>query len=918
MSGIDPECWKRVIEHLDHMLELPEPDWAAYLAALHQEDPATATHVGRLLSARSAPRFAEFLSGSTPLPAPETAAMHLVGRHVGPYVIEAEIGHGGMGSVWRARRADGRFESRVAVKLPYLAWLGNAGAQRFLLEGRLLGRLDHPNIARLIDAGVLEGTQPYLVLEYVEGRPIDDYCAAQQLDERARVRLFLNVLSAVGHAHRQLIIHRDIKPANVFVTEDGTVKLLDFGVAKMLTPGADELPAARAESRILTPEFAAPEQWLGETITTATDIYALGLTLYLVLTGRHPLAAPGHNAGEVMRLPAESDPPRPSSFKRELRGDLDNILAKTLRRRPQERYASVDGFAEDLRRFLANEPVSAVPDTLSYRVGKFARRHRAGVATATLMAAVLVSAVVMTSWQMIEARRQRDDAQFQERRAESANEFLNALLLSDGGPERPALSTTERLALGARMLESQYSGEPGFAGRMLVQLADQYRGMNDSPAAVALDERAYQMGKSIGDAELMALSQCAAAYAEGVNGVTDRAPERLLVAQRLLANMPRPSLVLQVACLQAQAELAIQTGNFALGETELGQARHLLEQSGQTYSAAYTSVLTDLGNVYNQTSRLREALVMAELIGATHERLGRGGTTARVMALQNQATVLFGMGELRRALQLYDEARRRFEVVYAESTVPVSLLVNRAAVLNRLGQDTEALALAREAAARAQRTDNRLWLFRAQRVACLTYLSMGQLDEAQAALDATAAALDATAATNSRLLTQLDLLRAQLWLARGNAGEAIRSVESALARSGFPASKRFADAQVAFTIKATAALEAGRLAEAREDAGTALSIAETLARAPDSSADVGEAALLLAKTELAQGRAIDARPLLERAVRSLSNGVGAEHTLTREAQRCRRELQSWPTRNGSRSPCCSGSAAGPSCAAPRP
>ena len=227
------EEWRTLSDHLDQALDLSDEERAAWLADLRAREPVLAAQLTELLEARARQGYSEFLSGPSLLP--EGAVMAtLIGRRVGPYVIDAEIGRGGMGTVWRAKRDDGRFEGFVAVKFVNAAWIGQAGEQRFRVEGKLLGKLDHPNIARLLDAGLLDGSQPYLLLEYVQGEPIDEYCARNALEVEARVRLFLDVLAAVGHAHSYLIVHRDLKPANIFVTREGTVKLLDFGIAKLI------------------------------------------------------------------------------------------------------------------------------------------------------------------------------------------------------------------------------------------------------------------------------------------------------------------------------------------------------------------------------------------------------------------------------------------------------------------------------------------------------------------------------------------------------------------------------------------------------------------------------------------------------------------------------------------------------------
>lgn len=246
MKPVTPEQWPSISAFLDQALELEEPERAQWLAQLAQSDPTTAALLSRVLTEREQQGFSQFLAGPTPIPLDDIQHATLIGRQIGAYLIEAEIGRGGMGSVWRARRADGRYEGTVAVKFVHAAWIGRVGEQRFLTEGKLLGRLDHPHIARLLDAGVMELTQPYLVLEYVDGAPIDAYCERRSLGTEARIRLFLDVLDAVAHAHSNLIVHRDLKPANIFVTGDGTVKLLDFGIAKLLDEGSGAAPATQS------------------------------------------------------------------------------------------------------------------------------------------------------------------------------------------------------------------------------------------------------------------------------------------------------------------------------------------------------------------------------------------------------------------------------------------------------------------------------------------------------------------------------------------------------------------------------------------------------------------------------------------------------------------------------------------------
>jgi serine/threonine protein kinase len=272
MADISAEEWRVLSECLDQALDLDESARDTWLAQLKRKDPEMAERVVRAIAVRQQPGFSKFMSSASVLPSEETLGLTLIGRRVGAYEIEAEIGRGGMGSVWRARRADGRYQGTVAIKFVHASWIGPTGEHRFQIEGNVLSRLDHPHIARLLNAGILDSAQPYLVLEYVEGEPIDAYCARHQLGVEARVRLFIDVLAAVAHAHAQLVVHRDIKPANVFVTNEGVVKLLDFGIAKLLD---DESDRNTRSGVALTPQYAAPEQLLGQPISTATDVYAL-------------------------------------------------------------------------------------------------------------------------------------------------------------------------------------------------------------------------------------------------------------------------------------------------------------------------------------------------------------------------------------------------------------------------------------------------------------------------------------------------------------------------------------------------------------------------------------------------------------------------------------------------------------------
>jgi hypothetical protein len=484
----------------------------------------------------------------------------------------------------------------------------------------------------------------------------------------------------------------------------------------------------------------------------------------------------------------------------------------------------------------------------------------------------------VTFMQKVAADHQRDAAEFEARRAESSNEFLNLLLLSDNSS---AVSPATRLDLGARMLELQYRDDPRFAGRMLVQLSSQYRGQTATKQALALAARAYDLGKGVSDFELMALAQCAAAYAEATSGLAASAAQRVAEARKLMGELSAPPVSLQVDCDRADAQTAHRQGNFKRAEDTLDDARRLLETSKKTYLSAYTSVLSDLGGIYNDTARPQQALAMTQLIGATHELYGRGGTGARLMAMQNEAAVLMNIGERQAALRASDEVRRRRFAIDGDAPEPLSMTVNYASNLVMLGRQREGISQARGAFARAQASGNAYWMLFALVAECVGETDSQQFPEAQAALEQLAAAIDKSSASDPHFLGLVDRLRGQLQLGRGEAEAALQSAEISL--SANREAKNGRDARASLNLAARASLALGKPEDAEKFARQALQLAEAVARGPDTSADVGEALLLVATANIAEGRAAEAQPLLDRSVRCLTNGLGGAHPRTEEA-----------------------------------
>ncbi|HWG33435.1 MAG TPA: serine/threonine-protein kinase, partial [Gemmatimonadaceae bacterium] len=543
MGTIDRDRWQLLEPLLDRALDLTVEERESWMDELRAQSPALAAELALLLSGESVADQRGFLT--------EMVGAKLEGLRLGPYTLERQIGAGGMGTVWLARRTDGQFEGRSAVKLLNLGLLSPSGEARFRREGSVLARLTHPGIARLMDAGVTPGGQPYLVLEYVDGVRIDSYASQHELSTEARIELVLDMLAAVGHAHANLIVHRDIKPSNILVTRDGTVKLLDFGIAKLLSGDVDDDSAALTveTTRVLTPEFAAPEQVSGEPITTATDVYAAGVLLYMLISGHHPTSMGCTTPADTIRALREVRAARLGL------GDLDSILAKALHKESRLRYQTVDVFADDLRRYLRNEPVRARRDSLAYRTRKFVRRHRAGVAGATLASVAVLAATAFSFVQMSEAQRQRDAALYQSQRADAQVEFQSQLMSQIG--DRPI---TMRVILdrSRNALEREYGGDPRLLTPILLQLSARYAELGDSKIRGALLARADSLAVAAGDRGQMIQARCDMVDNLRTEGRYDDAQRMIDSALAMLRATPNPRV--EVTCLQALTDLENEAG----------------------------------------------------------------------------------------------------------------------------------------------------------------------------------------------------------------------------------------------------------------------------------------------------------------------------------------------------------------------
>jgi tetratricopeptide (TPR) repeat protein len=831
---------------LDDLLDADEAARSARLQQIRSESEALANELQRLLAQETAIHRARFLEGSA-LDAMHGATAALAGTVIGRYTLDRPLGAGGMSSVWLAHRSDGRFEGEAAVKFLDLALLGRGGAERFHREGSALARLAHPNLARLLDAGVTAGGQPFLVLEYVDGQPIDRWCNERALGMRARVQLMQQVMHAVAHAHRNLVLHRDIKPGNILVTADGQVKLLDFGIAKLL--GDATRPARQTEltqhaGRAFTPDYAAPEQVQGADVTTATDVYALGVLLYTLLGGAHPTAKPTHTPVDRLRAVVETVPQRLSEVAEHergaLRGDLDNIVGKALKKDPGERYATVDAFADDLRRYLHHEPVSARADSLAYRAAKFARRHRIVVGAALTVALAVVAGVMGTVWQAVESARQRDRALVQLQRAETAAGFVTVMLYNTWGPE-------ERITLGEFLVRSEelalrsLENQPEQQAVVLDSLGSYYFSLGDLTRAEPLLRRATSILPPSADVSLRARVECNHALVIGQQGGADAA--RKVIGHWVAQVDLEPEVAARCAMYGAQLAWISNDAQEALRQAF--DAERLLRKAPRASPVLRAELLSHLGYGYEMNNRIADAdREYAAAIDAFNA-LGRADSAVAMVTLNNWGRVSWSAGDTKHALELIDRTIGLAGRRGATHVVPPYAASNRAAALVALGRYTEALEAAERAIVIAEKANAMEARFRAMLAKAGALSERRDFPAAESTIEA-AAALARALPAGSFDPFGLTLRRARIALLRGQPAET-RTLVQPLIEPPETRPKAGATLALALRLRADALTRMGEHQAALADAQAALAISQQMQGGRRHSLPTGQAWLLLAR-----------------------------------------------------------------------
>lgn len=631
-----PERWQQIRAAFDEALRLEGAARAAHLASL-EADAELHREVLSLLKAEEAAEG--FLDTAAPGPLGRPAPQAELPRAaVGPYTLVRELGHGGMGTVYEATRS-GDFAKKVALKIVRRGMDTDFILERFRTERQILAALEHPNIAQLLDGGTTDDGLPYFVMSFVDGEPIDRYCERLALDTPARLALFRQVCDAVDYAHRSLVVHRDLKPANILVDRQGVPRLLDFGIAKLLArEGAEHQATTAAELRLLTPEYASPEQVKGERVTTASDVYSLGVLLHELLTGRRPYRLEKNTTDEQLRAVVDQQAQPPSTVKRGLAGDLDTIVLKALRKEPERRYASVERLSDDLRRYLEGLPVSARKETLGYLAGKFVRRNRGAVAAAGVVLLSLVGGIVATTVEARAARRQQA-------RADAARASAEALIDFMVGDLRKKLEPTSRLeVMDGIALEAQAY----------------FDGLPPADRTPASDERRASVFAQLATVRLL----------EGKAPEADAMSRASLALYEQLARTQPPG-ALDVRLAEARdlrGRIAEEKGDAEAALAEYRTARELWER-------AYPRKPDDesagsLANACNDEGRMLYALGKRDEARAAHgraravlEALSEHARSTRGVGLQLSSTLLYlgrleeDAGELAEATTTYRQAR---------------------------------------------------------------------------------------------------------------------------------------------------------------------------------------------------------------------------------------------------------------------
>jgi eukaryotic-like serine/threonine-protein kinase len=902
--------WARISELLDQALDLPKEQRDAWLAELDPRDAELRPALIELLSNQERlqesalitpsgmpvqPLSPDFVAGDT-----GTGAL-ASGQLVGAYRLQKEIGRGGMANVWLAERADGSFSRQVALKLPHTSYARRDLIARFTRERNILASLEHPNIARLYDAGVSENDIPYLAMEYVEGKPISQYAQENNLDIPARLQLFLQVLDAVQFAHERLVIHRDLKPSNILVSNQGEVRLLDFGIAKLLGQDqvTNETELTQSGGRALTLDYASPEQVRGESLTTASDVYSLGVILYELLAGTRPYRLKVTTPAQLEQAIIDSEPTQPSArilleasketrddAKRRakiLAGDLDTITMKALQKKTSSRYTTAAELSAELKRYLKFEPIQAKPDSAWYAFGKFVRRNRVPVAGAVALVASLGAGLVGTLWQAgraeaaaVEAQKQRDLVQKELKKSQALNE-LNVYLLNDASPANKPLTIGEMMGRAERVVERQYKDNPELYVSMMLTIGHEYQAMGQHAKAKAILSDAYARARLVPDKVLRARAGCVWGHTRAILGEMKEGKALIDEGTQLLQEAPNEDQ--EIGCLVSAARWERRSGDTGAAVRMFEQAVSRSNALAGSSKVSGAKLLIDLAQAYSFNGRYRDSLRLSQEAYQRLDALGRGETFAAGVALNQWGISLEAMGRPIEARQIHEKDISLGGASDGKESKSYESSIDIARTQLALHEFREAANTAERARKVAADAGNKYGEHRAEIAMAHALCELHEFDRASVLLDSAESWMKSGLSPDHFLFRALATHRGMIELHRGNSGAALNYFATAVDREK-SAKQRSAFYTYNIVKRSQAYLVLDRAEDAANEAIRAISNALEINGGERKSSYAGEAYLALGNALLALGKRDDARAAYLSAKEHLSDSLGTSHPVT--------------------------------------
>jgi eukaryotic-like serine/threonine-protein kinase len=867
MPSHSSQDWSRALALLDEALDLSPSQRPAWQAGLGAESAGAQAALVQMLAQRGQLQVDAFLSGQalhdiaplTDAGMAELAPSHLADQLLGPWRLLRLLGRGGMAQVWLAERADGAHQRQVALKLPHAHADAITSApqalvivQRFLRERAILSSLRHPHIAQVLDAGS-DQLQPWLAMEFVDGAPITEFAQAQGLDTPARLRLFLQVMEAVAHAHARLVLHRDIKPANVLVDQQGQVKLLDFGVAKLLqTEGsdgtADTAALTQVGGRAMTPQYASPEQIAGEPLGTASDVYSLGVLLYELLTGRLPYVTKRGTAAAMEEAILEGQRLLPSQaatlpgVARQLRGDIDTIAMKALQPEPGKRYASAQALAQDIERFLNHEPITARPDNWAYRLQKLWRRQKLALSAALAVVLALVVGLGAALWQVQQKRQLLAQATASQQASQAVQLLLETSMnaASENGKPRGIVAGLAHIEDTARRMYGDY---PEVQAEVLMLLGHEYGSLQQPKERARLMNEALLAARKSAVAPLVAAAQC-----RTVDPYANGAVLRLQAAvNQLRLGAEFSDVRFARARFDCQGMLATLLAWDGKAE-EAEEAARLAERELAVLGPLAVLLKPDLFETRADVARSSGQLDRAEsyysqALGALHSS-GRARTLKAAVLLNYRMRMLLSLGRPDQALAVSDELQAFFEGMGSSSSMPAYMISNRSAALLALGQLPAAQATARLAVQRALDTQSVVYESGARARVVEALIAQG--DGARAAHEMALRDDALQKLGKPEADGRTELLRARLAWLSSDTVQALRWLAQAEQRASSNAFERPTLAQ-ALLLRTRVQLAQGDKPAAARTAQSALALCQSMGPLP--SLQINEAQALLAQAQ---------------------------------------------------------------------